>query len=238
MWNHRRFIFTSIRSRIFFFYFILLSLFLVITIPLIFKFVFSAIANRVTEDIREEVEIFEGLLHNDGHVKYKLALRNEDIKYPQDAEQLANLFNIYLSRRVPEDDTYLIGALNEDFYRSSPEALPKVLQLKSSVIQSLIKIKTDQEGIKLQPNTKAGNILYIVKPIRFQEQIIGRLIIVHAVRGEQDEALDTLKIVFWVMMSVFILSVIMTWFMAGKVLSPLKSIISTAIKITETNLNQ
>ncbi|WP_071189498.1 ATP-binding protein [Trichormus sp. NMC-1] len=238
MWNYRKIIFTSIRSRIFIFYFILLSLFLVITVPLIFKFVFSAIANRVTEDIREEAEIFQGLLRNDSKIKYKLALRNQEIQYPKDAGQLANLFNIYLSRRVPEDDTYLIGVLNEDFYRSSPEALPNGFQPESSLMQSLIKIKTVQEGIKLQPNTKTGNILYIVTPIRFEKQIIGRLIVVHAVRGEQEEAFDTLKIVFWVMIGVFILSVVVTWFMAGKVLSPLSSIISTAIKITETNLNE
>jgi signal transduction histidine kinase len=238
MWNYKPIILTSIRSRIFISYFILLSLFLVITVPLIFKFVFSAIANRVTEDIREEVEIFEGLLNNDRQSKKKLGLRNQEIKYPKDAGRLANLFNIYLSRRIPEDDTYLIGILNEDFYRSSPEALPKTLQPESPVMQSLIKIKTAQEGIKLQPNTKTGNILYIVKPIHFQEQIIGRLIVAHAVLGEQEEALDTLKIVFWVMIGVFTLSVVVTWFMAGKVLSPLNSIISTAIKITEKNLNE
>jgi len=238
MWNYRKTIFTSIRSRIFIFYFTLLSLFLVITVPLIFRFVSFAIANRVTEDIREEVEILEGLLDNDSHIKSKLALKNQEIKYPKDAGQLANLFNIYLSRRIPEDDTYLIGVLNEDFYRSSPEALPKTLQPGSLLMQSLIKIQTVQEGIKLQPNTKTGNILYIVRPIRFQEKIIGRLIVVHAVRGEQEEAFDTLKIVFWVMIGVFILSVVVTWFMAGKVLSPLSSIISTAIKITETNLNE
>lgn len=238
MWNYKPIILTSIRSRIFVFYFILLTLFLVITVPLIFEFVFSAIANRVTEDIREEVDIFEGLLNNYSQSKYKLGLRNQEIKYPKDAGQLANLFNIYLSRRIPEDDTYLIGVLNEDFYRSSPEALPKTLQPQSSVMQSLIKLKTAQQGIKVQPNTETGNILYIVKPIRFQEQIIGRLIIAHAVRGEQEEAFDTLKIVFLVMMSIFILSVILTWFVAGKVLSPLNSIISTAIKITEKNLNE
>jgi hypothetical protein len=55
MWNYRKTIFTSIRSRIFIFYFTLLSLFLAITVPLILRFVSSAIANRVTEDIREEV---------------------------------------------------------------------------------------------------------------------------------------------------------------------------------------
>ncbi|MEA5514817.1 sensor histidine kinase [Nodularia sp. UHCC 0506] len=209
-----------------------------ITVPLIFKFVFSAIANRVTEDIREEIEIFEELLDNNSHIKSKLALRNQEIQYPKNAVELANLFNIYLSRRIPEDDTYLIGILNEEFYRSSPEALPKILQPESSLMQSLIKINTVQEGIKLQPNTITGNILYIVKPIRLQEQIIGRLIVAHAVRGEQEEAFDTLKIVFWVMISVFILSVVVTWFMAGKVLSPLNSIISTAIKITDTNLNE
>ena len=238
MWNYRKTIFTSIRSRIFIFYFTLLSLFLAITVPLILRFVSSAIANRVTEDIREEVEILEGLLDNDSYIKSKLALKNQEIKYPKNTGQLANLFNIYLSRRIPEDDTYLIGVLNEDFYRSSPEALPKTLQPESSLMQSLIKIQTVQEGIKLQPNTKTGNILYIVRPIRFQEQIIGRLVVVHAIRGEQEEAFETLKVVFWVMIGVFILSVVVTWFMAGKVLSPLSSIISTAIKITETNLNE
>jgi len=240
MWNHRRIriILTSIRSRIFIYYFLLLSLFLLVTLPLIFNFVFAAIANRVTEDLGEEVEIFEKFLKNDRLIKYKLALGKEEIKYPKNVGQLANLFNLYLSRRVPEDDTYLIGVLNEDFYGASPEALPKVLQPESSFMQSLIKIRTVQEGIKQQPNTDDGNILYIVKPIRFQEQIIGRLIIAHAVHGEQEEAIDTLKIVFWVMIGVFILSLFVTWFVAGKVISPLKSIISTAIQITEKNLNQ
>jgi signal transduction histidine kinase len=238
MWGKLRTILGSIKTRVFVWYLFLLSLFIVISTPLILKFVFFEIDQRVTEDIREDIDIFERLLNNDSQIKDKLALRGETIEYPKSPLELVHIFNLYLSRRVPEDDTYLIGIIGEEFYRASPEALPRELLPDSPVIESLAKMETFRQGIETQPNSRNGDILYIVKPIRFREKIIGRLIVAHLVAGEREEALDAFKIVFLVMAAVFLLSVVLTWFLAERVLSPLKSILATARKISDRNLNQ
>lgn len=238
MWSKLRTILGSIKTRVFIWYLFLLSLFIVTSTPLILKLVFFEIDQRVTEDIREDMDIFERLLNNDSQIKDKLALKGETIEYPKNPLELVHIFNLYLSRRVPEDDTYLIGIIGEEFYRASPESLPRELLPHSPLIESLTKMEDFRQGIKTEPNSPNGDVLYIVKPIRFQEKIIGRLIVAHLVMGEREEAFDVLKIVFSVMAAVFLLSVVLTWFLAERVLSPLKSILATARKISDHNLNQ
>ncbi len=229
----------SVRGRVFFWYLLLLSGFLAISFPLMLHLVFSNINQRVRNDLKEDVYLFEGLLNNDPQVKQRLALGDTEVLPLSTPADLVSLFNLYLARRVPEDDTFIIGVIAEEFYRSSPEALPPTLQANTPLLQRLTQVNRWQEGVDPRPNSETGDILYVALPIENAAgEIIGRFIAVHAVAGEHNETLASLKIVFATLIGVFCLSIAVSAVIAGRVLAPLTLILKTATSINESNLTR
>ncbi|BAW96743.1 two-component sensor histidine kinase [[Synechococcus] sp. NIES-970] len=229
----------SVRGRVFLWYLLLLSGFLVISFPIMLHLVFSEINQRVRADLREDIYLFEGLLNNDPQVKQRLALQDTEILPLATPADLVAVFNLYLARRVPEDDTFIIGVIDQDFYRSSPEALPPTLQPNSPLLLRLAQAENWKEGVDPRPNSETGDILFVVLPLtNDQGEIIGRFIAVHAVAGEHREILTSLKIVFATLIGVFCLSIGASAVVAGRVLAPLTLILRTATSINESNLTR
>ena len=238
-WNILVTQFLSVQGRVFFWYLLLLSGFLLLSLPIMMKLVVDDINARVRADLREDLELFQDLLEDGADVKKRLGLSAESFIYPQNPVDLIELYNIYLARRVPEDDTFLIGIVGRDFYRASPEALPEDITPESKLISRLSNAETFLSGIDPQSNSKTGDLLYKVLPIQnSQQEILGRFIVVHAVAGEQNEALSTLNIVFLTLISVFVLSIVISAVIAGKVLAPLKKILEVSRDINESNLTR
>lgn len=232
-------LFLSVRARIFFWYLLLLSGFLIASIPLMMHWVTSEINQRVQEDLDEEVKIFSRFLSNDLEARTRLGIRDTVLEYPESPSDLVNIFNLYLSRRIPEDDTFLIAIIDNDFYRASPEALPISLNPQSKLMKQFAISSVRRQGIATQPNSSTGDIIYVAIPIQNEAgQILGRFVIAHASAGEHQEALATLRIVFLTLGIVFALSILISALMAGKVLLPLKSILAAATSINESNLTQ
>ncbi|HEY9826549.1 MAG TPA: ATP-binding protein [Stenomitos sp.] len=231
-WKYRL---TSIRARIFVFYTVLIIFVMGISVPLMIKFVFNEIDDRVTDDLVYDVELFRELVKNTPWAVIKLRLEREYIPYLERPQQLFYLFNLYLTHRTPEDDTYLITVVNAEPYRSSPEALPPGLTLDSSLVRNLSRLEKPTKGRTTIAQAQTGDVLYIVEPIydKSQQQVMGRLIAVHVVDGERQEALVVLHIVFGVMGGVFLLSLVATWWVAGGTLSPVSAIISSVHSIND-----
>jgi two-component system, OmpR family, sensor kinase len=227
---------TSVRSRIFIFYVVLMSVFLGISIPLSVKFVLNQVDDRVTANLALEATLFDGLLHNDPVIKAKLRVGNKNIVYPDSLENLIYLFNLFHSHRTPEDDTYIISTLNEDFYRAVPEALPPELDSKTTFLHSLRTSLVAKSGLAVISNST--EVIYNVKPVYKDQQILGRLIVIHIVAGERQEAITVLQVVTGVIVSVFIVSIFVTWLVAGQVLAPLPAMLKTALDIDEKNLTR
>ncbi|MCM1984466.1 sensor histidine kinase [Lyngbya confervoides] len=229
----------SVRARVFFWYLLLLSGFLLLSLPIMLKLVADDINTRVQKDLREDIKLFQDLLRDDAEVKSRLGITETSIDYPDTPIDLIELFNLYLARRVPEDDTFLIGIIGEDFYRSSPEALPKEISASSKLIRKLSQTNVLMTGLDPYPNSVTGDILYKVLPIQnSNREILGRFIVVHAVAGEQQEALSSLNIVFLTLLGVFALSILVSAAIAGRVLSPLKTILAVSRDINESNLTK
>ncbi len=213
-----------------------MSVFLGVSIPLSVKFVLNQVDDRVTENLGLEATLFDGLLHNDPVIKAKLRVGNENIIYPDSPESLIYLFNLFHSHRTPEDDTYIISTLNEDFYRAVPEALPPELDPTTTFLHSLRTSLVAKSGLAVISNST--EVIYNVRPIYKDRQILGRLIVIHLVAGERQEAITVLQVVTGVIISVFIVSILVTWLVAGQVLAPLRAILKTALDIDEKNLTR
>jgi signal transduction histidine kinase len=236
------------RTRILFWYLVLMIFFLMVSLPTTRKKVFERVNERVRQDLVEEVESFRELLagkytEEDEKLFQKLSDESEDGDIvpngrPKSTLQLLTLFEVYLRRRIPEDDTFLITIVNGEFNKSSPRALPQELNRDSSVMKkwkSINNITQNTGKIEIQ---EQDDILYITKNIVIDNSNQGVLVVVHTTAGEKLEALEALEEVLEVKIIVLCLAIVLAWFVAGNILAPLRQLSHTAHQISETDLTQ
>ena len=115
------------RTRILLWYALLLLGLVGLALPLMRYRLFAQVDARVLEDLDEEVEAFRdfraGRLQPLDRVNIQRLEQEEDRKKftlkPSNAEEFKTFIDIFLMRRVPEDDTFFIAKVNGQFYRSS-----------------------------------------------------------------------------------------------------------------------
>lgn len=238
--------FWEARTRILLWYALLLLGLVGLALPLMRYRLFAQVDARVLEDLDEEVEAFRDFragrlqpldqiniqrLQQEGN-REKFTLK------PSNAEEFKTFIDIFLMRRVPEDDTFLIAKINGQFYRSSPAGLPADLRPGEPLFEELRQIQEPLEGVLSIQNRELGDVIYRIKPVRFGDRLLGQLIIVHATEGERREVLESLREAILVISSLAFISLGLGWWFAGRVLSPLR-LLSTAVRqISESDLSR
>jgi signal transduction histidine kinase len=224
------------RTRILVWYAFLMLLFILITLPLVRQRLFARVNNRVRAELAAEMKEFHQLLESPASSSPQGS--NQGGGTPQTREDISALFEEFMSRELPEDDTFFIAILNQKFYKSSPRAIPKDLQPGSELINRLAKLTQPQQGEVESPNSSVGSIIYTAIPIRIKGEVVAVFMVTHATAGERNEALEALEILTEVLMIAFIGALIFSWLLAGRVLQPLRSLTMTAQAISETDLSQ
>jgi signal transduction histidine kinase len=233
-------LFGEARTRILFWYILLMSFFITLSLPLMRQFILTQVDVRVREDLIEDVEVFEGLLEKNLAVLQKFGLIREasSIKAPPtNSAELMYLFDLYVSRRIPEDDTVFLTFLDGQFHNSNIP-VPQVLEPGSELVNYFLTLNQPTEGKYVAPDSNIGTILYFVYPIQVNNKRIGTFVSTHLAQGEWKEVQQTLSVVTQVMGFVFILALILAWSITGKVLAPLRVLTNTARKISESDLSQ
>lgn len=234
------------RTRILLWYALLMAFFIIVAIPAIRQRLFVKVEIRVRQELIEEIDEFKELL-----VK---GLKNEDLEVLEelernrillpsntpasDREKLAAIFDIFLSRELPEDDTYLIAILNDKFYKSSHRGLPQVINRNSKLMQRWQTLSKPSLGEPEIPAANADSIIYAAEPIEVNDKRLGVFVVAHMTAGERKEALEAFYVVIEVTIFVLFLALFLAWFAAGKVLSPLRLLAKTAHSISESDLAQ
>lgn len=232
------------RTRILFCYVGLTVGFLVVALPLMEHRVFSKVDARVREDLEEEVEDFKQILRGDLDEADRRELKNivadgrpPFTTRPQTQREVETIFELYLNRRVPEDDTFLIGIINGEFYKSSPRALPETLDPQQALVKGWSKLKEPQKGRLEHHDSALGSLKYMIQPMVVDGKVMGLLVTVHGVNGERREAIEALTGVVQVLGGLLILVLAIAWWLSGKVLSPLRNLSETAHQISEVDLS-
>lgn len=222
-----RSIFWETRTYIFIFYLGVMVVFVGLSVPIFSRLLLNQVDIRVEKELNEELHDFEKLLDEQNSTGDKLTREN-----------LPNLFDTFLSLRVPEDDTFLITILDGKFYNSSPIALPQPLQQNSELMNQWVQLTQNQENTYKTDDPTIGNIKYIARVINIDGQIGGVFVAAHTTAGERQEVIASEIIVTKVLIAVLILSLITAWIAAGKILAPLRSLSTTALAISESDLSQ
>lgn len=232
------------RTRILLWYIFLLGFFVAVTVPLMRYFVILQVNARVREDLVEDVEIFQQLLNEDPQTLTRFGLSTKNLADqgvhlpPATQADLSEIFQLYVNRRVPEDDTIFLTFLGDQFYLSNIEILPEFLQPNSETIRYFLARTQATENAQETNDPEFGTMLYYVQPIQVKGVRLGTFVTLHMNAGERQEAFDALATVFQIMLLVLALALILAWLIAGRVLAPLRLLVNTAQTITETDLTQ
>jgi signal transduction histidine kinase len=233
------------RTRILIWYVGVIVLFIAVAIPIIRHRIFDQVEDRVEADLKAEIDNFrelitDGPIYADEPTVQKLQKNGDAIPEgePTDRKELSSLYEIYLSRQIPEDDTFLIAFLDGKFYKSSPRALPTILNPSSELMQRWGNLEQSEQGAQETQDSEVGTILYNAEPIRLKSKTLGTFVVVHTTAGEQNEALEAFNIVVQVKVIGLILALALIWLAASRVLAPLRTLSATAHSITESDLSR
>jgi signal transduction histidine kinase len=227
-----RSLFGQARTRILSWYLVLMAFFLVACIPMMEKFVIASVNARVQEDLEEDMAAFHELLDEQSEAKNRS--HQDPISNPQ---ELKEFFKIYLNWRIPEDDTFLIAFVEGKFFGASPSALPKRLQPEKERMKRWSVLEQPQQGEE-NVGGQTQSILYIAEPIKLDGKTLGVIVVAHTTAGERKEAFEALIVVTRVMGWVLLVTLLLTWLVAGRVLTPLRQLAETAQAIGESDLTQ
>ena len=224
----RRGLLWEARTRILLWYIALMLSFIGFCVPITFHLVFNLVNTRVQEDLFEELENFREFVQEFTTEGQKSLTQKE----------LPNLFQEFLERTIPEDDTFLITILEGRFYDSTPRALPLSIQKHSALMKSWRNLSEKTQGKENTSDSTTGNILYLAEPILIDGTVKGVFIAAHLTRGEQQEALDVIFLVSQILIGGVLIATIIAWLVSGQVLIPLKTLATTVRTIGETNLDR
>ncbi len=217
-------VFSGVRIRVLTWYIVLMACSKMASFLLIRQNLFVRVEERVKESLVQEVEEFRRLVKG----------RNPTTG-PPFGDDVAAIFNVFLSRNVPDDDEFFVTLLNGEFYKSSPTALPNSIRPDSDLVKYWAQLKGHKQGQKF---TSAGTILYRVEPVRITEKNHGVLVVTHFTKGEHVEVDEAIAIISNVAIPVLTVASVLAWVVAGRVLAPLRLLTDTSRSISESDLSQ
>ncbi|QLE42746.1 HAMP domain-containing histidine kinase [Nostoc sp. C052] len=250
-------VFGEARTRILLWYLLIFAITFLIAIPAFRYKLYQRIDERVHQNMVEDMAAFNALIKgetfapNDAlteddpedtvigseQLKWLLA-GNKQIAPPTSKEDLIGLFRAYLLYRLPKDDSYFITFIDGKFYKSSPRMRPKLLAKDSPLMRRWAKQTKPEQGEKEFSSPDLSKILYMVEPIKINGQTQGVFVIAHNTDDDRSETLEAVSVIIEVSSLVFVVSFILAWLAAGRVLAPLRTITTTAHAISESDLTQ
>lgn len=194
---------------------------------------FARVEERVEKSLVQEVEEFRRLVKE----------RNPTTGQPF-GDDITAIFNVFLSRNVPDDDEFFLTLLNGKFYRSSPRAIPNYIRSDSELVKYWAQLTQPVQGEKMTSN---GTLLYLAEPVKIEYRVepleitdknYGVFVVAHITAGERQEVDEAVIVVFQVTSAVFAVASLLAWVVAGRVLAPLRLLTETARYINDSDLTR
>ena len=229
-------IFKETRTQIVFWYVMLIVSFVLASLPATRQQLTANITERVFEDMEEELEEFEELLV-ESLLRSRTPLETTQAD-GSESEKIYQVFDDYLEDLIPEDDNYAITIVRGKFYKASSLVLPEVINTDSKLMkywQGLTDEATNEISV---PDPEIGSIIYQAIPINTSNDTLGVFVIAHTSAGEREEALEAWNVVIKVLILLLLVPILLSWFVAGRVLSPLKKFTSAVQSLNESDLTK
>lgn len=210
------------RTRILICYLILMSFSSLTSVLVVRQILMARLEERVQQSLQQEIEEFRQLKNGKDPSTGK--------PFGDDIEAI---FDVFLSRNIPEDDEFLLAIADGKLYGASSLALPDVFKPNTPLMNRWTKLTQAEKGTQ---TLSSGLILYQAEPITVANKVGGVFVVAHLTTGELTEANDAVRIVSQVSLSVLAVASLLAWLVAGQVLAPLRLLSQTARSISESNL--
>jgi signal transduction histidine kinase len=195
---------------------------IVISIFTIRQILFAQLVERVQRSLEQEIQELQQLVNG----------RNPATGEPF-GNDIASIFDVFLSRNVPEDNEFFITFLDGAVYQTSPIALPEVID-QQNFLQFLSRLNQANQG---QKNLFRQTILYRAQPIVSPGDTQGVFVVVQLLSRQQQEINQAVLVASQVIGVVLLITLGLAWLAIGRVLSPLKLLTETARSIQDFNQN-
>jgi signal transduction histidine kinase len=139
----------------------------------------------------------------------------------------------FLSQHSADREIFM-ALLNGQFYQSSPEAVPAALQPNSAIVKHWAKLTQPERGKTVIPT---DTIYYLAEPV-IKGKTHGVFVVLHSNRGDYHEVNEAVFVVILVMITVFAVTSVLAWMVAGQVLAPLRLLTEMARSISESDLTR
>lgn len=138
------------------------------------------------------------------------------------------IFDVFLSRNVPEDDEFFLALIDGELYASSPLALPTSIRNNPTLFRRWGNTTTAYKG---QINMGRESLSYLVHPLPSEGENQGVFAVVHSITNRQQDLEGIVWLTVKVTMAVFAVALTLAWIAMGRVLSPLRLLTETARSI-------
>ncbi len=214
------------RTRILLIYAALMLTAVGLSIPIFRALLFSRVDARVEEDLLEEIKEFQEI-----YVEW------EQSPDPS-VDNLTAVTSDFISNYVPEDDNFFIFILDGQIQRINPPALPPVIGPDSAAVADWLATSDYRFDSLPSGDSAAGDILYVVQPLRVAGEQRGQFVIAHLSAGERREALEGVYVFAQVDSGLIALAFLLAWLGTGRLLRPVKDLAAATRSITESDLSR
>ncbi|MCU0523195.1 MAG: ATP-binding protein [Elainella sp. Prado103] len=214
------------RTRILLLYLLLMLIVTMASVPLFLMLFFNSVRDRVQADLESEMTRFRG------------AYLDWERSNARSETELRQFLRDYLAVQLPSNDNFLIALIDNRVFQSNPAALPAELTPESELGKRWLDLTQPIAGQMPVNNEQIGSILYIAQPLVVQGKIRGTFVAVHTTAGEQEEAMQGVRIFVQVALGVVGVSFLLAWVATAQVLAPVKKLAATTRSISESDLTQ
>lgn len=168
--------------------------------------------------------------------EFRLLVNGKDPNTAQPfGENIRAIFHVFLRRNIPISNEYTIALLPDGFYASIPKKLPPSINQNSAIVRHWQKLTVSERG---EMDKSGDQIAYWAEPIAINGKVRGVFVVAIATRSDRQEVQEAIFITIQVTLITVLITSILAWIFAGKILTPLRLLTKTARKITESNLEQ
>ena len=224
--NRRRPTFlASARTRVLAAFVILLALSTGVSLLLEREILRSQLSSEIDREMAQEVREFR-----------RLVAGNDPRTGKPFGADLRAIFDVYLSRNVPDEGEAILSYVGGRRYKSI-----RALDRQDPVDELFVRLggavrsgATERGEIE----TSAGTARYLAVPVVAAGRTAGTFVVANFPRDEQAEVDSAVELAFQISAVIFLIALGIAWVAAGRVLVPLRLLSDTARSITESDLTR
>jgi HAMP domain-containing protein len=143
------------------------------------------------------------------------------------------IFETFLVRNVPVEGEVFVAFADGVYYRSTPSPVP--LYEDPDFVERVATTSSSQWG---RLSTDAGPVRFLAVPLQVGGDTSGVFVIANFLRGEREEVESSVRVAAAVAAGILVVATGVAWFVAGRLLRPVRQLTEAAEAISHTDLDR